>query len=92
MEMLTTITFVSIIMWYIIDRIKPIWEGLSYGKYITTLVAALMAAALTFGYGLDIMYALGIVQVTTAMGSVITVLLLMGGSSAVAELVGKLKK
>ncbi len=92
MEMLTTITIVSIIMWYIIDRLKPLWADFAAGKYITTAVAAGFAAALSFGYGLDIMQALGIVQVPSLMGTVLTALTLMGGSSAVSELIGKIKQ
>lgn len=92
MEMLTTITFVSVIVWYIIDRIKPLWENLTFGKYLTTAAAGALSAVLTFFYGLDIMYALGVAEVTSAVGSVVTVLLLMGGSAAVSELIQKLKK
>lgn len=92
MEMLSTITIVSIIMWYIIDRLKPLWAELRCGKYITTAVAAVFAAMLSFGYGLDIMQALGVVETTSTMGTVLTALTLMGGSSAVAELIGKMSR
>ncbi len=91
MEMLSTITIVSVIMWYIIDRIKPLWDGLPYGKYVTTAVAAAFAAALSVGYHLDIMQALGIVPEASIMGTVLTALTLMGGSSAVSELIEKIK-
>ncbi len=91
MEMLQIIIVVSIIMWYIIDRFKPLWEGWQYGKYVTIAVSALFAFALSFGYGLDIMAALGVVPDTGILGTVLTALTLMGGSSAVAELIERIK-
>ncbi len=78
-------------MWYIIDRFKPLWEGRKYGKYITIAVSALFAFALSFGYGLDIMAALDIVAHTGILGTVLTALTLMGGSSAVAEFIEYIK-
>ncbi len=91
MEMLQIIIVVSIIMWYIIDRFKPLWEEKAWGKYITIAVSALFAFALSFGYGLDIMTALGVVADTGILGTVLTALTLMGGSSAVAELIEHIK-
>ncbi len=91
MEMLQVIILTSIIMWYIIDRIKPLWESLKYGKYITIALSALFAFALSFGYRLDIMAALGVVPDTGPLGTVLTALTLMGGSSAVAELIKRIK-
>ncbi len=91
MEMLQIIIVTSIVMWYIIDRLKPLWEGRKYGKYITIAVSALFAFSLSFGYGLDIMAALGVVAHTGILGTVLTALTLMGGSSAVAELIERIK-
>ncbi len=91
MEMLQLIIVTSIIMWYIIDRFKPLWEGTTYGKYITTGVSGVFAAALAFGYHLDIMQALAVAQEASLMGTVLTALTLMGGSSAVSELIKKIK-
>lgn len=91
MDMLQVIILASIIMWYIIDRIKPLWEGLKHGKYITIALSALFAFALSFGYKLDIMAALGVVPDTGPLGTVLTALTLMGGSSAVAELIKRIK-
>ena len=62
MEMLTLIISLSIIMWYIIDRFKEMWEGTKYGKYITMAVSAVFAFAIAFGFGVDIILALGLVQ------------------------------
>ena len=90
-DMLQIIIVVSIIMWYIIDRFKPLWEGWQYGKYVTIFVSALFAFALSFGYGLDILAALGVIADAGILGTVLTALTLMGGSSAVAELIERIK-
>ncbi len=91
MEMLQIIIIVSIIMWYIIDRFKPLWEDKTWGKYVTICVSAVFAFALSFGYGLDIMSALGVIAAPSILGTVLTALTLMGGSSAVSELIAKIK-
>lgn len=91
MEMLQIIIVVSVIMWYIIDRFKPLWENWKYGKYVTIALSAVFAFALAFGYKLDIMAALGVVAEASALGTVLTGLTLMGGSSAVSELIERVK-
>ncbi len=91
MEMLEIIVIVSIIMWYIIDKFKPIWADLTYGRYITICVSALFAFCLSFGYSLDLMAAFGVAE-HSIIGTVLTALTLMSGSSAVSELIGKIKK
>ncbi len=91
MEMLQIIIVVSIIMWYIIDRFKPLWEGRKYGKYATIALSALFAFSLSFGYRLDIMAALGVMPNAGTLGTVLTALTLMGGSSAVSELIKRIK-
>lgn len=96
MEMLQIIIAVSIVMWYIIDRFKPMWEDWKYGKYVTIAVSAVFAFALAFGYRLDIMTALGVapagaVAGNSVLGTVLTALTLMGGSSAVSELIARIK-
>jgi predicted tellurium resistance membrane protein TerC len=91
MNLLEIIVMLSIVMWYIIDRIKPLWEGAKCGKYITMAVAAAMATLLCVGYRLDIVCAFGIVNEPGTIGVILTILLLMGGSSAVAELIERFK-
>lgn len=91
MEMLTLIISLSIIMWYIIDRFKEMWEGTKYGKYITMAVSAVFAFAISFGFGVDIILALGLVQGGSVIGTVITALALMSGSSAVSEIIERVK-
>lgn len=91
MDLLALILMLSGVMWYIIDRVKSYWANLSYGKYVTMAVAALFGFALSFGYQLDIVFALGLVSETGIIGKVLTALVLMGGSSAVSEIISKVK-
>lgn len=91
MEMLTLILALSAVLWFLVDRFKPIWEGLSFGKYITLLVAGIGAFALVFSFNLDLILACGLVEVTTIAGKIITGLVLMSGSSAVAEIIERVK-
>ena len=89
--MLQIILVVSIVMWYIIDRFKPLWEELACGRYVTIAVSAVFAFALAFGYHLDFLAALGVVPNVSPLGTVLTALTLMGGSSAVSELIARIK-
>lgn len=91
MDLLALILMLSGVMWYIIDRVKSYWANLSYGKYVTMAVAALFGFALSFGYQLDIVFALGLVSEIGIIGKVLTALVLMGGSSAVSEIISKVK-
>ncbi len=91
MEMLSLILALSAVLWFLVDRFKPIWEGLSFGKYITLLVAGIGAFALVFSFNLDLILACGLVEATTIAGKIITGLVLMSGSSAVAEIIERVK-
>lgn len=91
MTSITLILALSAVIWYVIDRIKPIWSGVVHGKYITTAIAGVMAAAVVFGYGLDLIQALGIVDHMSIVGQVLTVLALMCGSSAISEIIARIK-
>lgn len=88
MSMITIILALSAIMWYVIDNLKEkIWGGKEYSSYITIAVSAIAAFALSFGYGLDIIYALSFSDTVTILGKVITALAMMSGSAVVSELV-----
>ena len=91
MEMLTLIVALSAILWYLIDRFKPIWEPLSFGRYITMLAAAIGGAAFSFGFNLDILVACGLIAEVSTIGLVVTTLCFMAGSSAVAEIIERIK-
>lgn len=91
MELLSMILMLSSLMWYVIDRCKPMWEDLSWGKYVTMLVSAAFGAAICYGYNLDIVYALNLSDGINIVGQALTVLVLMSGSSAVSEIISKIK-
>ena len=91
MELMALLLMLSAVMWYVIDRVKPYWAEVSYGKYITMGVAAAFGFALSFGYGLDIVYALGLVPEVGVIGQILTGLILMSGASAVSEIIAKVK-
>lgn len=90
MEMLTLILALSTIIWYIVDNAKGVWANLSWHKYITIGVVAILAAAVVFTFGLDIIVALALTADVTIVGEVLTVLAIMSGSSAVAEIIEKI--
>lgn len=92
MDMLTLIIALSTILWYLVDRFKPVWEPLKYGKYITIACAALGGFTFSFGFNLDILMACELVDKTTVIGTVLTALCFMAGSSAVSEIIEKIKK
>ena len=88
MAMITLILMMSVLMWYIIDRFKPLWAGAKY----TTAVAALFAAVLCFGLRLDLLAAFAVNAARPWwLGIVLTALVLMSGSSAAAEVIAKFK-
>lgn len=91
MEALSLIIALSVVMWYIIDRFKPMWEGTKYGKYVTTAVSGIFGFGIAFAYGLDLIFALGLVSAVSTTGILLTGASLMGGSSVVAEIVAKIK-
>ena len=91
MDALALILALSAVLWYCIDRFKPMWENVSWGKYITIAVAALGSFGLVFSFNLDIVTALGLVSEMTIAGNIITALVLMSGSSAISEIISKIK-
>lgn len=93
MDMIMIIIALSAILWYVIDNLKEkIWGGTKYSSYITIAIAALGSFALVFGYGLDIIFALGIVDHITVIGEVLTALAMMSGSAVVSEIVELFRK
>lgn len=91
MEMLTLIIALSAILWYLIDRMKPMWEGKAWSKYVTMAVAAIGGFGLAFGFDLDIVFACGLVEEASTLGTILTGFSLMSGSSAVSEIISKFK-
>ena len=90
-EMLTLLFVLSTIIWFVIDRVKPFWSGLSWGKYVTIAVAAVLGAVVVFTYGIDILVALAVTNQVTIVGEILSTLVIMRGSSALSELLALIK-
>ena len=90
-EMLTLLFVLSTIIWFVIDRVKPFWSGLSWGKYVTIAVAAVLGAVVVFTYGIDILVALAVTNQVTIVGEILSTLIIMSGSSALSELLKLIK-
>ena len=90
-EMLTLLFVLSTIIWFVIDRVKPFWSGLSWGKYVTIVVAAVLGAVVVFTYGIDILVALAVTNHVTIVGEILSTLVIMSGSSALSELLALIK-
>ena len=91
MTSIALILALSAVIWYVIDRFKPTWSSHSWGKYVTTAVAGVLGALVVFGYGLDLICAMGIAQEISIVGQALTVLALMCGSSAISEIIARIK-
>ena len=92
MSMIAIILALSAVVWYIVDNLKDkIWAGTKYSSYITIAVVALCCFALSFCYGLDIIYALGFVDSVTVVGEIITALAMMSGSAVVSEIIERFR-
>ena len=89
--MLTLLFVLSTIIWFVIDRVKPFWNGLSWGKYVTIAVAAVLGAVVVFTYGIDILVALAVTNQVTIVGEILSTLVIMSGSSALSELLALIK-
>ena len=91
MDALTLIIALSAVLWYCVDRFKPMWENVSWGKYITMLIAAAGSFSLVFSFNLDLVAALELVGEITVAGKILTGLVLMSGSSAISEIISRIK-
>ena len=93
MSTIMIILALSAMMWYVVDNLKEnIWGGQSYSRYITIAVACLGSFAIVFGYGLDLVCALGFVPEVTIVGQILTALAMMSGSAVVSEIVELFRK
>lgn len=91
MEMLTLIIALSAVLWYVIDRAHRLWDALPYGKWITMIVAAIGSFGLVFSFGLDLISACGLVDGVSMAGQILTGFVLMSGSSAISEVIARIK-
>lgn len=90
-EMMTLLFVLSTIIWFVIDRAKPLWAALSWGKYVTIALAAVLGAVVVFTYGIDILVALAVTSQVTVVGEILSTLIIMSGSSALSELLELIK-
>lgn len=89
---LTLLLSLSAVMWYLINRGKEeLWGGHTFTKWITITISALFAFGLTFFFQLDILTCTGLVEEVTIAGEIITALALMSGSSAISEVIERIK-
>ena len=91
MTQMGLIVALSTVLWYLIDRFKELWANFEYGKYITIVISAIGSFALTFCFNLDILNALELVPEITVAGRIVTGFLLMSGSSAISEIINRIK-
>ena len=91
MEMLTLIVALSAVLWYVVDRFKRGWDALPYGKWITVIVAGIGSFGLVFSFGLDLIFACGLVDGVSMAGQILTGFVLMSGSSAISEVIARIK-
>lgn len=91
MGTLAIISALSVVIWYIIDRFKPLWDGVKGSKYITIGIACILGVIAVLTFNLDILQATGLVSDVTLFGQICTVLLYMAGSSAIAEIIERIK-
>lgn len=81
----------SAVLWFLIDRFKPLWAPYSFGKWITLAASAVGAFGLAFGFKLDLIQGFALSEAITPIGIVLTALIIMSGSSATAEIIEKIK-
>mgnify|MGYP006979127016 CR=1 FL=1 len=91
MDILATIVAVSSVIWYVVDRIKQSYEGLSWGRWLTLGISAILSIASVFCFNLDVMAGLQITEANSIMGQILTVLVLMSGSSGVSEIIQRVR-
>ena len=73
----------SAILWVFIDRAKKLWAGLSWGNWLTTGVAVAVGCLLAFGYGLDLLLAVGLTESMSIGGQIFAGLAVAAGSSCI---------
>ena len=91
MDSLMIIVALSAVIWYVVDRIKEVWTSLSWGKWLTVALSAILSAACVFCFNMDLITALGLTEASSIMGQILTVLVLMSGSSGVSEVIQRVR-
>ena len=81
----------SAILWVFIDRAKKLWAGLSWGNWLTTGMAVATGVLLAFGYGLDLLLAVGLTEGMSIGGQIFAGLAVAAGSSCINEILQKVQ-
>lgn len=90
MESLSLIATFSGVIWYLIDRMKPLWSSLAWGKWITIAVSAILCGVGTALFNLNLIEAFGFeTSLPLVAQYAITTIVLMSGSSCVNEILEK---
>lgn len=89
--MITQLLICSTVIWFIVGKFKWLWSGRKYSKDITPIVAGILATGCVFTYGLDIMETLGVSTMTTLVGQLLTILIIMTGSSGIETVISAVK-
>lgn len=86
MNTLQFILVVSTILWLLIDWLKPIWEKVSFSRYVSMAIAFIGAVALVMTFKLDLFVALNIAEETTLIGEIFAALSITAGSGLINEI------
>ena len=70
---------------------KEIMGGLSWGNWLTTGVAVAVGFLLAFGYGLDLLLAVGLTESMSIGGQIFAGLAVAAGSSCINEILQKVQ-
>jgi len=85
----------STVVWYVVDRLNVVfdWKSkLSWGNWLSTIIVAALATIAAATYQLDLFVACEICADVTFFGCLMSVLVIAGGSSCLAEIIKKIKK
>jgi len=92
--MIGILVAVSTVVWYVVDRLNTVFswkEKLSWGNWLSTIIVAALATIAVVTYQLDIFVACEICAEVTFFGCLMTVLVIAGGSSCIAEIIKRIK-
>ena len=91
MSALAVIMALSVILWIFLDRVKKLWTNVSWGGWITTIIAVGCGLAISFGYNLDLLVALDVIADASIGGTIFAGLAIAGGSSIINEIIARIK-
>lgn len=89
--MIKTIIALATVLWVFIDWAKPVYEKLSFSRYITIGISLVCGLLQAFGFGLDLLVALGITETASIWGTVYAGLAISGGSALIYKMIDALK-